>query len=171
MSTFAERLTHTGRVIVGTAYLIGSVIAISGVGFGLAAIAYGTFGYISELSQGDAPKLGPLPENHRELLLAGDASATKREAIEISEGRGTNLSNLDYADRVDIAGRLEGARWRLAEARADSNKAREQAIIRPLTAGAAWIGVGIAIYFSVWAMRWLATGRSSTLFSAIKRRR
>ena len=171
MSTFAERLTHIGRVIVSTVYLVGSVIAISGLGFGLAAVAYGTFGYISELTQADAPQMPPLPENHRDLLVAGDRAATEREAVEVSEGRGMDLSLLSSSDEFEVAARIEGARWRLAESRAEASKLRDQAITRPLAAGAAWIGLGIAVYFSVWAFRWLITGRRSTIIGAIKRSR
>lgn len=165
--TITDRLAITGRSGIALIYLAGAALAGVSITAGAGRMIYGGYGFLN------APTLPgsalPLPADHRAALLAGDESAMKREALARLEGHRTATDTLPSAEEFRLEAQLTGMTGRAVEERSAIRRARDKAITEPLTHGAALIAFGGVIYLAVWLMRWLLTGRSTTVFSRRRR--
>lgn len=165
-TTFTDRLAIMVRATIALIYFVGTAIAGVCIVTGTGKLIYGGYGFLTAPAPSTAL---PLPPNHREMLLAGDERAIQREAVARLEGHRTDTTALPYAESTRIEAKLFGLTGRLIEDRSKLRSDWREKTTTPLLNGAALIAFGIIIYFGVWLMRWLLTGRNTTVFSGRRR--
>jgi hypothetical protein len=170
-TSFTSRLVHAFHVIVAAIYLLGTIAALVLIPVGLGRALYGAGNYaVGYAVSGDEAPL-VLPSDHRDALLRGESDAIEREArSRLEGGRATNYS-LPWGEKLELERKIDSAIWDMTSTRVDQEKVSRSSTFDPLVNGLATAAIGFFGYFLVWTLRWLVTGRSSTVLGWLRRKR
>ena len=170
-SSFSSRLVHALHVTVAAVYLLGAAASLIVLTVGVGSGVYGAGNYVVGylLTENEAPIT--LPPDHRDALMRGDLKAIELEARWRLEGNEATWFFLPISEELELEEKISRAIWDATDTPADRERAFSQAVLEPL----GWAGVALVagplVYFLVWTLRWLVTGRSSTVLGWLRRRR
>ena len=170
-SSFSSRLVHALHVTVGAIYLLGTVASLVVVTVGIGSGVYGATNYVVGhlLTESEPPIV--LPPDHRDALMRGDPEAIELEARWRHEGNEATWFFLPIDEELKLKEKISRAMWDATDTPGDRDRAFRQTVLDPLE----WAGVamvaGPVVYFLVWTLRWLVTGRSSTVLGWFRRSR
>jgi hypothetical protein len=136
-----------------------------GLGSGIYGVGNYVVGYI--LTEKEATLV--LPPDHREALRRGDAAAIEREARSRLEGNKSTNYSLPWSDKLRLEEKITDAIWDATDTPGDRERAFSGAVFEPLKWGGVALAAGLVAYFLVWALRWLVTGRATTIFGWLRR--
>lgn len=168
-TSFTSRLVHALHVIVAAIYLLGTIAALVLIPVGLGRALYGAVNYGVGLAATEDQAPLVLPPDHREALLHGDWAAIEREAKARSEGAKATIYSLPLGEKLALEGKIDAVSWDLALEKADQRGTLRRSTFEPLVNGLATVAIGLFGYFLVWTLRWLVTGRSTTVIGLFRK--